>query len=49
MSVEEKWPECMELLLEGWDGVCVAVDGSSGGDMSERMTWREVLPRRARP
>jgi len=38
VSVEEKWPECIELLPEGCEGVWDAVEGSSGGDMSERMT-----------
>ena len=57
MSVDEK---CEPFML-GWSGSgcddepsieCGASDeedDESGGDMSDRMTCREVLPSRARP
>jgi hypothetical protein len=43
VRVEEKWE------ARWWESGVGAVEGSSGGDMRERIVWRDMLPRRARP
>lgn len=49
MSVEEKCEEPMGSCGPGGGCEALAEDGSRGGDMRERIMWRDVLPRAARP
>jgi hypothetical protein len=44
VRVEAKWDGRPE-----WSWTAALSAGETGGDMRDKMTWREVLPSRARP